>query len=180
MKMSNAALMEHLSNEESKQQLYRILLEELSAYDYLAETVAEKQKAIVANDLEKIEQLSGVEQLVVNKANRLTTERYRALKQFMRAKNVMGVPVRLSAMIKMLNHTERSIWQRLEKRLYEDVEKIKRLNAQNMQLLDTSLRYVKGMIELFVPKDEHRASLYDNRGQDNAKVAARNMLDCNA
>ncbi len=172
--------MENVSNEESKQQLYQILLEELSAYDYLAETVAEKQKAIVSNDLEKIEQLSGIEQLVVNKANRLTTERYRALKQLMRSMNMMGVPVRLSGVIQRLNTKERDIWQRLEQRLYDDVEKIKYINAQNMHLLDTSLRYVKGMIELFVPKDEHRASLYDNQGQDNAKVSARNMLDCNA
>jgi len=172
--------MEAISSDESKQQLYQVLLEELSAYDYLAETVSAKQKAIVSNDLEKIEQLSGIEQLVVSKANRLTTERYRALKQFMRSMNMMGVQVRLSGAIKLMNGKERDIWLRLEKRLYEDVEKIKRINAQNMQLLDTSLRYVKGMIALFVPKDEHRASLYDNQGQDNAKMAARNMLDCNA
>ena len=178
--MNNAALFETTAPDDSKQQLYQILLEELSAYDYLAETVAEKQKAIVSNDLEKIEQLSGIEQLVVNKANRLTTERYRALKQFMRSMNLRGVQVRLSGAIKLMNGKERELWQRLEKRLYDDVEKIKRINAQNMQLLDTSLRYVKGMIELFVPKDEHRASLYDNQGQDSAKVAARNMLDCNA
>ena len=41
-----------------KQELFQALMEELSAYEYLSDTMNEKKQAIIQNDLKKIEHLS--------------------------------------------------------------------------------------------------------------------------
>ncbi len=163
-----------------REELFHILMEELSAYNYLVETVEAKQQAIIHNNLEQVEHLSGVEQLIVNKVNQLIRNRHSAMKKVMHALGVEGMPLTLSGVINRLQGRERERWQRIENHIASAVEKIQKLNLQNMRLLDTSLKYVRGMIDMFVPVDEDMSSIYTKQGQNSGRKMAKNLLDCNA
>ena len=63
------------SSNQTGDQLYQLLMEEASAYDYLLEILLEKQSAMVKNDLPIIENLTGVEQVLVQRANDFTKAR---------------------------------------------------------------------------------------------------------
>lgn len=163
-----------------KQQLFQALIEELSAYEYLSEIMAEKKQAIIGNDLEKIEHLSGTEQLLVTKANRLTATRFELMQKCSRQNNLKKGPVSLSRLIEISEQKERASWEKIDRRLGRTVEHIQRINLENKRLLETSMKYVQGMMNLFVPREENMRGLYGREGTGNAQMNAKNFLDCNA
>ena len=55
-----------------------------------------------------------------------------------------------------------------------------RFNSNNMSLLDKSLQYVRGMIHLFLPREELVSDLYTDTGNENMTIGNKNLLDCNA
>lgn len=55
------------SKESTKDKLFQLLLEEIHAYSYMVETVKQKQEAIIHNKLKEMENLTGVERLLVKK-----------------------------------------------------------------------------------------------------------------
>ncbi len=172
----NSAAKNQQKTQKFADQLYKTLMEELSAYDYLIETLSEKQKAIVENDLQKLEHFSGVEQLIVNKANKLTEARAQILKTVQQQPG----PASLVAFIRQLHPSERRPWIKINDRISRTVEKIRFLNTQNMRLLDTSLNYSRGMIELFMPNEMKSAGFYDGGGKSPDDVNTQKLLDCNA
>lgn len=163
-----------------KQDLFQALMEELSAYEYLSDTMNEKKQAIIQNDLKKIEHLSGTEQLLVTKANRLTENRFGLMQKFYSANSIKSAPFTLSDFIEMSDKNERATWERIDNRMSKTVENIQRINLENKRLLETSMKYVQGMINLFVPREENMRGLYGKEGAGNTRVSAKNFLDCNA
>ncbi len=163
-----------------KEQMYQVLLEEMSAYDYLNETLRGKQEAIVKNEVKKIERLTGVEQVVVSRANRLTQTRYELMQKYFMEQNITADPHSLGNVIGTIEDKNRERWERVERRLRSTALEIKRLNAENMRLIEHSLGYVRGMINLFLPRDEFGGNIYTEDGNENIKVSTKNMLDCNA
>ncbi len=165
---------------EKREALFHLLMEELSAYNYLAETITAKQQAILHNNLEQVEHLTGVEQLIVNKTSQLIQNRSNMMKEMVRGLGQEGMPLTLSGIIERLQGGEKERWQKIVRRLTAAVEKIQTLNLQNMRLLDTSLKYVRGMIDMFAPADENMTNLYTSSGHNSGKKMVKNLLDCNA
>ena len=177
----NKNLPENQTNEQKlKQALFQALMEELSAYEYLSETMTEKKEAIIQNDLKKIEHLSGTEQLLVTKANRLTENRFHLMQKFYTAKNIKSAPFTLTTFVEMSDEAERNSWGRIETRLEKTVEKIQRTNLENKRLLETSMKYVQGMINLFIQPQQDMPATYGKEGVDKPSINARNFVDCNA
>lgn len=163
-----------------KEQMYQVLLEEMSAYDYLNETLREKQEAIVKNEIKNVERLTGVEQVVASRANRLTQTRYELMQQYFMEKNITADAHSLGNVIGSIEEDNRKRWERVGHRIHSTALEIKRLNAENMRLIEHSLGYVRGMINLFLPRDEFGGNIYTESGNENINVSAKNMLDCNA
>ena len=163
-----------------EEQMYQVLLEEMSAYDYLNEILREKQQAIVQNQIKNIERFTGVEQVVANRANRLTQTRLELMQKYFMEQNIAADRHTLGNVIGTINAENRERWERIERRLHSTTVEIKRLNAENLRLIDHSLNYIRGMINLFLPRDEFGENIYTEDGNENIKVSTKNMLDCNA
>lgn len=162
-----------------KDQVHRILLEEVLAYDYLSETVTEKKDAIVANDFEKVMHLSGVEQVIVNKANGLAKSRDTALRSYLQMKGKSDQPVSMTTFLDVIEPEEKQDWTKLNQRLMTSVKKVQRMNNNNRRLIKVALNYIHGMINLFYPKESGPGIMYDREGKDTLNVATKNLLNCN-
>ncbi len=172
--MINTAPQEEMS---VRDKLYQVLLEEIHAYSYMAETVKQKQDAIIRNDLRTLENLTGVERLLVKKVELLLQTRASYLQQLI--KDTSSNPaIRLSAFIQSLPEDQQKRWLNLEQRIYRTVDKIRRLNMENQQLIRSSLNYIQGVVEMLYPTDEN-AAVYGKSGEPQATVAAKQIVNCN-
>jgi len=163
-----------------KQKLFQLLLEEVSAYDYLNEILKDKQRAIVSNDLKSIEHLNGVEQMVVAKANHLTQYRTDILHDYFINDPVKDNSEMLSLFMADIPDLERAPWERTKRRLSKAALEIRTINQQNIRLISSSLEHIRGLINLFMPRDENGKHIYTNNGDENGLIGAKNLLDCNA
>jgi len=161
------------------EQLYQVLLEEVAACDYLAETLAEKQEAIVKNDLHKINTLTGTEQLIVNKTNLLVQTRKEMIGDIFQKEGILTIPYTLSEFIDHLQDLSMFSWKRIQTRLENTITKINRLNEENITLLNASVSFVRDMIQLFYPQDENNSGVYTKEGLEMDKVGSKNIVDCN-
>ncbi len=161
-----------------KDKLYQVLLEEIHAYTYLAETVKQKQEAIIKNELESLENLTGVERLLVNKVELLLQTRERYL-QKLTDKKQSNITLRLGEFINGIPEEEQARWISLEQRIHRTVEKIRRLNLENQQLIRSSLNYIHGMVEMLYPHEKD-GGFYNKTGKEDAKVSSKPILNCNA
>lgn len=168
------------SGTEIENSIYHILIDEVSAYDYLNETIQNKQSAIVKNDLKQIEHLTGVEQVVVKRANDLTQERHSLMQQYFMSDQMVGEPLSLANLISTLKEAQRAPWKRMNHHLTQTVQSIQQKNAENLRLIDSSLTFVRGTVQLFVPREEFSSDLYSKNGPDAKNFKAKNLLDCNA
>lgn len=159
--------------------LFQILLEEVSACDYLAETLAGKQEAIINNDLNTMNTLTGTEQLIINKANVLIRARQEIIAEIYAGQGITNGVFTLSDFIGHLDENERSSWKRLQTRLENTVTRINRLNAENVALLNAALSYNRDLIKLFYPRNDHADGVYDQKGINNNNGFSKNIVDCN-
>jgi len=178
--MNNQHFTQQIPENELRDELFKALMEELSAYEYLMETMEEKKQAIIENNLRQIEQLSGTEQLLVTKVNRLTETRYHLMQNYFQAHHINNFPITLMEFIRLTNEKERAIWEKVSGRLNKILNQIHLINLENKQLLESSLKYIQGMINLFLPQDENLSDIYSPEGNGNEKHAVKNLLDCNA
>ncbi len=163
-----------------KDRLYQVLLEEVSAYDYLNEILRDKQQAIVKNDLKKIEYLNGIEQMLITKASHLTQYRSTLLTEYFLNKNVREDESTLGNIIGELPEEERASWERLNNRLMKISHQIKRTNYENVRLIDVSLSHIRSLITMFLPRDEEGKHIYTDAGIEDSSIGTKNILDCNA
>jgi flagellar biosynthesis/type III secretory pathway chaperone len=161
------------------EQLYAILMEEISAYDYLAEALKEKQQAIVNNQLDKIESLTGTEQLIIKKTNVLTAARFGLLQGIFLNHGLNTFPVTMQNFILRIAGEDEAPWERLNRRLNSIVERIQRINAENRELLRASISFVHQMIQLLYPVDSQTVNLYNRYGMTSQAAVAKSMVNCN-
>ncbi len=158
-----------------KDKLYQILLEEISAYEYLAETIKQKQDAIIRNHIDELENLTGVERLLVKKVENLVQVRQQYLHEV--SHDFQGpVTSKLSQFIEQLSEGEQARWRNIEQRIRHYVERIRRINAENQQLIRASLNYINGLVEMLYPRTE---GVYDALGKENNPAATKPLLNVN-
>ncbi|MHB2147797.1 flagellar protein FlgN [Calditrichota bacterium LG25] len=172
--MSNLPL---TSNESTKTKLFQLLLEEIHAYSYLAETVKQKQEAIIKNNLQTMENLSGVERLLVKKVELMLQTREKYLNELLSNTNP-DLPLQLDSYIEQLPLKEQARWRSLQQRISRTVDKIRRLNRENQQLVQSSLNYVRGVIEMLYAMDQE-AVLYTSNGQEQKAPAGKQVVNYN-
>ena len=165
------------NNESTKAKLFQLLLEEIHAYSYLAETVKQKQEAIIQNKLKEMENLTGIERLLVKKVELMLQTRENYLKDLLG--NVKtDLPLQLNTFIEKLPVKEQARWRSLQQRIARTVDKIRRVNLENHQLVQSSLNYVRGVIDMLYAMDEE-SILYTSNGQEKKPAMAKQVVNYN-
>jgi len=106
------------SDKDLKQELYKALMEELSAYEYLLQTMKDKKNAIIRNEINSIESLSGTEHILVTKADERTAVRYALLQRIFDSNNPAAAPLTLTSFIELCSENEKGTWERINNRLH--------------------------------------------------------------
>jgi len=163
-----------MTNNTLENQLMEVMLEEIAAYDYLAEVLLEKQKAIVANQMEAIEHHSSTEKMIVRKANQLTETRRQLMSSVINPGEEPG------SLLTLRQHfpAQAGFWERMQTRTERTVSRIMRINNENRQLLEASVSFVRDMIHLFYPRQKAESAIYSPQGQK-AGTAYSNLVDYN-
>ncbi len=161
----------------AKQQLFQLLLEEIHAYSYLADTVKQKQEALIKNELKNLENLTGIERLLIKKVELMIRNRSKLLNKLLNNRSHDST-VQLNTFIEQLPLEEQSRWRRLQQRMIRTVEKIRRLNFENHQLVQSSLNYIKGVIEMLYALDEESV-LYNSNGQEKKTALPKQVVNYN-
>lgn len=161
-----------------KDKLYMVLIEEIHAYQYLADTVKEKQKVIIKNQIEELENLTGIERLLVKKVEVLLKTREEYLRKAALERSAKP-SVRLRDFIGLLDENEQPRWKSLEERIHRTVEKIRRINLENQQLIRSSLNFINGLVEMLYPQEEGARNLYTAHGEANTKAAVKSLVNVN-
>jgi len=161
-------------NKELLQDIFRILVEEVNLYEGLAETVLNKQKAIVENDIKSLKKYTVMEQSFVKKGNDLTRKRIENMPPETVVKDQQNsILTRFFKKYGLLNDHD---WSGLESRLHVALTKIKRANLENSMLLKTSISFVQNMIKLYYPKKDKGSATYNREGK--SQVEKTHVLDC--
>ncbi len=164
-------------NDTAKSKLFQLLLEEIHAYSYLAETVKQKQEAIIKNKLEEMENLTGVERLLIKKVEIMLQARENYLKKLLGGSS-SDQPLQLNRFIDSLPVEEQARWRSLQQRISRTVDKIRRINLENHQLVQSSLNYVRGVIDMLYAMDEDSV-LYSSKGQEQKTPLTKQVVNYN-
>ncbi len=165
------------SKESTKAKLFQLLLEEIHAYSYMAETVKQKQEAIITNKLKEMENLTGVERLLVKKVEQMLESRENYLRKLL-GNTKSDQPLQLNSFIETLPVEEQARWRSLQQRISRTVDKIRRINLENHQLVKSSLNYVRGVIDMLYTMDEE-AVLYSRNGQEQKAPLKKQVVNYN-
>lgn len=165
------------SKESTKDKLFQLLLEEIHAYSYMVETVKQKQEAIIHNKLKEMENLTGVERLLVKKVEQMLESREKYLRKLL-GNAESDQPLQLNSFIEALPVEEQARWRSLQQRISRTVDKIRRINLENHQLVQSSLNYVRGVIDMLYAMDEE-AVLYSRNGQEQKTPLKKQVVNYN-
>lgn len=167
-----------MNKENTFDKLFQVFVEEISAYNYLIETMELKQKALVENDIQAIHLHTSTEQMVLTKANSLANLRQQLIRELLGEEDQTAVKADLLDFMRRFKLDRQPQWQRMYKRLTGAAEKIRRLNFENSELIDASLYFVQNMIRLFYPKNEAATQIYTSNGVEQNSIKT-NLLDYN-
>lgn len=161
-----------------KEKLYMVLLDEIHTYQNLADTLKQKQEAIIHRQIEELENLNGVEHLLMNKVQVLLQTREHYLQKVAGKEMGESFP-QLNEFIKGLDKEEQPRWQSLEESIHQTVGKIHRINFENQQLIRASLTYIHGLVDVLYPKEVSAGKVNAAMGNENTQVAIKSFQNVN-
>ena len=142
-----------------------LLNEELSVVNDLVQLGLEKQKHIISNDIDKLNELIQKEGHTISKFNRLETGRYEIQEQLAGFYNLQPPEATAQALIDKIQMDDKELAQRLKDSTYEmqaAVNKLKEINNHNNQLIGFSIDYMEFLQSLF---EGEVAGVYTYEGQ---------------
>ena len=156
-----ASLMENLID---------VLNKECSEYEVLLELSQRKTPIIVGGDLEKLQQITDEEQLVVSRIHNLEKKRTEVTADIANVLNRDVITLKLSNLIDMLagRPAEQKVLAEVHDRLQQTVKGLKRVNEQNSELLSNALEMVEFEMNLLQASKSAPATANYNRGAYNA------------
>lgn len=164
--------------ENKYENLYQVLVQEVSTYNKLSELMLKKQKSIISGDITALQDLTAKEQSVVREANAFSNTRHFLLKEILVKLGRNSSNASLSHLLELTGHSRDNQWLLIKDRLYETVDKIRKINFENQELLKTSLTFVKEMVKVFFPADNTFNNTYSEDGKVRNQNKIKKVLDC--
>ncbi|WP_058300359.1 flagellar protein FlgN [Gorillibacterium timonense] len=138
-------------------------------HDGLLELSAAKTQVLVENNVEELNRIVHKEASLVRQVTECERRRMEAIDRFLISKGFHPTPaITVSEVIRLIFRMEdKQAVQHLQQGLADRLEKLKRLNEQNRQLIEQSLGYLNLSLDLVIgpPEDD---TVYRNPHQQNA------------
>ncbi len=124
--------------------IVEVLEQENKEYQTLIKLSEEKTPVIIRGDLESLNRITEAEQVIVERIQKLEKDRIRTMKDISEVTNFKA-DIKLGDLITMMDKhpEEQSRLRDLHDRLKETMNRMKRVNEQNRDLLQNSLEMVQ-------------------------------------
>ena len=156
--------------------LIKVLLEEITAYNHLLESLNNKQQAIMSGEIELINNAVEDEQRILHITKQIDMQRKYALNDVQIEMDQDSDFQTLDQLIELVEYRYRDRLMEIKESLQNIIKKVTVLNDQNKVLLEHSIDFVKGMVKEFLHFAEESKSTYTPTGKNN-EVDFRNLLD---
>lgn len=152
-------------NKSNLDNLYQILVQESALCDNLISLLEKKQDSIIKGKIEELQNYTAKEQSIVRQANAFSDTRQYLVQKILNDSDSKDKMISLSNFLQMTNRSKDKQWNSIKNNLDIAIQKIKRINFENHELLQTSMAFVKEMIRVFLPKDKNSNETYSKSGK---------------
>ena len=158
--------------------LYDILVQESALLDNLLDLLEKKQKSIVDGKVEELKDFTAREQLIIRQANAYSDTRQYLVKKILDDGQNKDKIISLSQFLELTNKKEDKKWNGIRHKLDNAIQKVKRINFENHELLQVSMAFVKETIRVFIPRNKDAANTYSKDGKISDSTKRQEVLNC--
>ena len=162
------------------QELIATLRKEQEAYQELLPVVEQKTQAIIANDLQKVQAITEIEQAAIGKISGLEHKRTEIMQNISVVLNKKLPDLTLPNLIKLLDRQpdEQEVLKEVHKELTDVLKRLSEVNGHNRNLIEQSLEMISYNMNLLqstriVPGNNYTK----NAGQWNMTASQTGMFD---
>ncbi len=162
------------------EELIATLQEEQSAYQNLLPVVEKKTRAIIANDLKQVQDITEVEQSTIGKISGLEQKRTEIMKNIGIVLNKKAEDLTLPKLVKLLDRQpqEKQKLEEIHKELTTLLKRLSEVNGHNRNLIEQSLEMISYNMNLLqstriVPGNNYTR----NAGQWDMTASQTGMFD---
>lgn len=156
--------------------LVEVINDEIRVFHELLDTLQQEQKAIIADDLPRIEELAALKADGVARAQRLEGERLRLVRALSEALEVDPDRADLQRLIQIIDGRHAEELARMRQVLLDLNQKIRRTNDNNAFLIRQSLRYTERCIDILTGDPGDRG-VYGKFGKNMKRARGNSVLN---
>ena len=153
------------------------LEQEIDLYSKMAQSIKNKQDAIISGQTEKLREHVAEEKSYIKESQEMAQNRKQIQRQISSNFNLNSEVPRLKTIIEVAPSDAAIQLSNLRYRLKEILNNITRMNNENKLLLDFSIEHVKGMAQLFLNINNEDHEVYGIDGVVRMKQSDNKMLD---
>jgi len=158
--------------------LYQLLIQESALFDNLITLLEKKQESIIKGKIDDLQDYTAKEQLIVRQADAFSDTRQYLVQKILNDSNNKEQMISLSNFLEMTDRSKDKKWTTIKNKLDSAVQKIRKINFENHELLQTSLAFVKEMVRVFLPKDKNSNNTYSKDGKIPDAEKRQEVLNC--
>ena len=156
--------------------LIELLQEEFAIYQSLLRELRAKQKAIVAGNVPGLRDIISSEQVIIQKTMNISRKRNEQVRNLMRGHGLKG-ELTLMGVIELAGPVDRYRLITLRDQLKLEVENIQLINKENRYLLNSSIDFIHGLVNIFLNTSHTPAGIYNTSGSMSGSDGTNKMFD---
>jgi len=156
--------------------LVEMLQEELAVYQVLLSELQCKQKAIVGGNASGLRDIISNEQAMIKNTVNISRKRNEHILKLMRSKGMTG-EISLMGIIDLAKPSDRYHLINLRDQLKYAIEQIQAINNDNRYLLNSSIEFIHGLVNLFLNREPTPAGMYNTDGAVTGASRTNKMFD---
>ncbi|WP_096202424.1 flagellar protein FlgN [Bacillus sp. FJAT-45350] len=114
----------------------------------------EKTEAIKNSDMPSLDKLLKQETAYVKKLRKLEEDRLFVVNQYLANEGLVTEGVTMGNLVELVPSTEQVLLGKLQKALLSEIDRLRKRNELNQQLIEDSLRFVNLSLDLIAPEPE--------------------------
>jgi len=157
--------------------LFQIIVQEISIYKNLLQTMKNKQSAIITGNTVELQKLTTEELSLSEKGNVLTKSRRILIEKICESLGIVNPKNSVTKLIKLSIKSVDQNWLKTSQKLKSIISEIYRVNNENRELLQASLYYVNQLTQVLLPSDDEFTQIYNKDGLMKQSNKSRKVLD---
>ncbi|OLO38089.1 hypothetical protein BTR23_11880 [Alkalihalophilus pseudofirmus] len=131
-----------------------VLADLIKLHKTFNEIAIEKTEVVKKSDIPALDMLIKKEGALIHQLNQLEQKRILVVEAFLNRKGLVTEGVTMEQVIEMAPKEEQPILTKLQRALMSEIDRLKKNNELNQQLIEDSLRFVNLSLDLMAPEPE--------------------------